>query len=130
MCRILLSWWADRIQYAVRPVRPRCRGRGGRLACPDDTPTEPIGSIPRPQALSTASSAAAGEYPAGELDALFDDAVRDTIRRFEATGSPVVTDGEQRKPSFATYPLSGLTNLAARGVTSRSRTATPASCRG
>jgi hypothetical protein len=30
------------------------------------------------------------------------EAVRDTIVRFEATGSPVVTDGEQRKPSFAT----------------------------
>jgi 5-methyltetrahydropteroyltriglutamate--homocysteine methyltransferase len=44
-------------------------------------------------------------------------ALRDTISRFEATGSPVITDGEQTKPSFATYPLSGLENLAADGVT-------------
>jgi 5-methyltetrahydropteroyltriglutamate--homocysteine methyltransferase len=31
------------------------------------------------------------------LDALYEQAIRDTIERFEATGSPVVTDGEQRK---------------------------------
>ncbi len=43
--------------------------------------------------------------------------MRDTIRRFEETGSPVITDGEQRKPSFATYPLEGLTHLAPGGVT-------------
>ena len=34
----------------------------------------------------------------------------------EETGSPVITDGEQTKPSFATYPLAGLHNLAADGV--------------
>jgi 5-methyltetrahydropteroyltriglutamate--homocysteine methyltransferase len=51
-----------------------------------------------------------------ELDALFDEAVRDTIARFEATGSPVISDGEQRKPSFVTYPLHGLATLAADGA--------------
>jgi 5-methyltetrahydropteroyltriglutamate--homocysteine methyltransferase len=51
-----------------------------------------------------------------ELEALFDDAARDTIERLEATGSPVVTDGEQRKPSFATYPIDGLDTLAPNGV--------------
>jgi 5-methyltetrahydropteroyltriglutamate--homocysteine methyltransferase len=81
-------------------------------------PTEPIGSIPRPQVLLDGmQAAAAGQIPPATLDALFDDAVRDTIRRFEATGSPVVTDGEQRKPSFIGYPLAGLTNLAPGGVT-------------
>jgi 5-methyltetrahydropteroyltriglutamate--homocysteine methyltransferase len=81
-------------------------------------PTEPIGSIPRPQALQAGmQAAAAGTISAGELNALFDDAVRDTLRRFEETGSPVVTDGEQRKPSFATYPVAGLTTLASGGVT-------------
>ena len=50
-----------------------------------------------------------------ELQALYADAVRDTIARFEATGSPVITDGEQRKPSFATYPIDGL-ELAPDGV--------------
>src|SRR6202035_4575223 len=32
------------------------------------------------------------------------------------TGSPVITDGEQTKPSFATYPLDGLFNVAPDGV--------------
>ena len=44
-------------------------------------------------------------------------AVRDTIARFEETGSPVVTDGEQRKPSFVTYPIAGLETLEPDGVT-------------
>ena len=61
-------------------------------------------------------AAAAGEISPQELDALFDDAVHDTLRRFEGTGSPVVTDGEQRKQSFATYSVAGL-NLAGGGVT-------------
>jgi 5-methyltetrahydropteroyltriglutamate--homocysteine methyltransferase len=81
-------------------------------------PTEPIGSIPRPQALLEGMQAAAdGRIGAEALDGLFDDAVRDTLRRFEESGSTVVTDGEQRKPSFATYPIAGLENLAAGGVT-------------
>ena len=42
--------------------------------------------------------------------------MRETIAQFEATGSPVVTDGEQSKPSFATYPLAGLAGLAPDGV--------------
>src|SRR6266508_1766070 len=81
-------------------------------------PTEPIGSIPRPAALIEGMrAAAAGQIWAEKLEALFDDAVRDTIQRFEETGSPVITDGEQRKPSFATYPVHGLANLAPGGVT-------------
>jgi 5-methyltetrahydropteroyltriglutamate--homocysteine methyltransferase len=51
------------------------------------------------------------------MESLFDAAVRDTIRRFEETGSPVVTDGEQRKPSFATYPIHGAENVGPGGVT-------------
>jgi 5-methyltetrahydropteroyltriglutamate--homocysteine methyltransferase len=81
-------------------------------------PTEPIGSIPRPRELIDGMEAfASGAIPGRELDSLFDEAVRDTIERFEATGSPVITDGEQRKPSFATYPLQGLEALAPDGVT-------------
>ena len=50
------------------------------------------------------------------LDALYEDAVRDTIERFEATGSPVVTDGEQRKyHNFWTYCVHGLPNMAPDG---------------
>jgi 5-methyltetrahydropteroyltriglutamate--homocysteine methyltransferase len=81
-------------------------------------PTEPIGSIPRPQSLiDAAQQVAAGLVSCQELEVLEDEAVRDTIRRFEATGSPVITDGEQTKPSFATYPIDGLPNLAPEGVT-------------
>ena len=50
------------------------------------------------------------------LDVAYSEALRDTIDRLEQTGSPVLTDGEQSKPSFATYPLSGLENLAPDGV--------------
>lgn len=43
-------------------------------------------------------------------------AVAETIRHLEELGSPVVTDGEQTKPSFATYPIAGLDNLAPDGA--------------
>jgi 5-methyltetrahydropteroyltriglutamate--homocysteine methyltransferase len=81
-------------------------------------PTEPIGSIPRPTALIEAMGRfAAGEIDEAELGAMQDEAVRETIERFEATGSPVITDGEQTKPSFITYPIAGLEALAPDGVT-------------
>lgn len=81
-------------------------------------PTEPIGSIPRPAALQRAmQKAEAGEISHDQLSAEFDAAVQDTLVRMEATGSPILTDGEQRKPSFATYPIHGLTLLAPGGVT-------------
>jgi 5-methyltetrahydropteroyltriglutamate--homocysteine methyltransferase len=81
-------------------------------------PTEPVGSIPRPPELAEGMRAfASGNLPADRMESLFDAAVRDTIRRFEETGSPVVTDGEQRKPSFATYPIHGAENVGPAGVT-------------
>jgi 5-methyltetrahydropteroyltriglutamate--homocysteine methyltransferase len=50
------------------------------------------------------------------LDPLYDEAIRDTIERFEATGSPVITDGEQRKfHNFWTYCVHGLPNTDADG---------------
>jgi 5-methyltetrahydropteroyltriglutamate--homocysteine methyltransferase len=80
-------------------------------------PTEPIGSIPRPAELLRAIEGhAAGRVSAEALEGAYENAVRDTVQRFEATGSPVITDGEQRKSSFATYPLEGLNTLAADGV--------------
>ncbi|MCW2933293.1 MAG: protein MetE [Actinomycetia bacterium] len=57
-----------------------------------------------------------GETSDAELAAAQDEAVRDTIRRLEQSGSPVVTDGEQSKPSFATYPIAGFEDLAPDGV--------------
>jgi 5-methyltetrahydropteroyltriglutamate--homocysteine methyltransferase len=77
-------------------------------------PTEPIGSIPRPSRLIEALAATDGVDPA--LDPLYDEAIRDTIARFEATGSPVVTDGEQRKyHNFWTYSVQGMPNTAPDG---------------
>jgi 5-methyltetrahydropteroyltriglutamate--homocysteine methyltransferase len=81
-------------------------------------PTEPIGSIPRPGELIEGIQAfQAGSISSQELDELYTSAIADTIGRFEATGSPVITDGEQSKPSFATYPIHQLENLAPDGVT-------------
>jgi len=80
-------------------------------------PTEPIGSIPRPAALiEGVQGFRAGRISQPELNALYDSAVRDTIQRLEATGSPVITDGEQAKHSFATYSIHGLENLSPDGI--------------
>ena len=77
-------------------------------------PTEPIGSLPRPVELIEAVAQRGAEDPA--LDALYDSAIRDTIEQFEATGSPVITDGEQRKyHNFWTYSVHGLANTAPDG---------------
>lgn len=80
-------------------------------------PTEPIGSIPRPpELLEALAGFREGGISREELERRIDEAVADTVRRFEETGSPVVTDGEQAKASFATYPVHGLENLADDGV--------------
>ncbi len=77
-------------------------------------PTEPIGSIPRPHDLIEQIAKGDSEDPS--LDPLYENAIRDTIERFEATGSPIVTDGEQRKyHNFATYSVHGLPNTAPDG---------------
>ena len=78
-------------------------------------PTQPIGSIPRPlELIEAVAKYGDGHHPA--LEALYDQATRDTIRRFEETGSPVVTDGEQRKyHNFWTYCVHGLKNTAPDG---------------
>ena len=78
-------------------------------------PTEPIGSIPRPTKLIMAIEKA-GDFADPSLDPLYDEAIRDTIERFEATGSPIITDGEQRKyHNFWTYCVDGLPNTAPDG---------------
>jgi 5-methyltetrahydropteroyltriglutamate--homocysteine methyltransferase len=79
-------------------------------------PTEPIGSVPRSADLLTAMTQhAAGAISDAELARAQEQALRETIAAMEATGSPVISDGEQTKPSFATYPLVGL-KLAPDGV--------------
>src|SRR5271156_3182835 len=80
-------------------------------------PTEPIGSVPRPPELLAAIEAQKNEAISGEdLAQRFDLAVKDTVRRFLQTGSPVITDGEQSKSSFATYPLEEMDGLSGDGV--------------
>ena len=79
--------------------------------------TEAIGSIPRsPQLIQTMIEVQAGRAGSEVLCAAYVDALKDTVARLEQTGSPVLTDGEQTKPSFATYPLTGLSNLSPHGV--------------
>jgi 5-methyltetrahydropteroyltriglutamate--homocysteine methyltransferase len=77
-------------------------------------PTEPIGSIPRPASLIEAIERKGADDPS--LEPLYEAAIRDTVQRFEATGSPVVTDGEQQKyHNFWTYPVHGLPNTMPEG---------------
>ncbi len=76
-------------------------------------PTEPIGSIPRSKELIDAITSPSGK---NHLEELFNKAVRETVDLFEKTGSPVITDGEQSKASFVTYPLQGLSNLTNKGM--------------
>ncbi len=69
-------------------------------------PTEPVGSIPRPLKLQQAyADYDAKKITKAQLEDQQDAAVADTLERFEATGSPIITDGEQRVSSFATYPI-------------------------
>src|SRR6266567_7012808 len=80
-------------------------------------PTEMIGSIPRPaQLIGAGQDLAAGRISVQAYAELAEAAVRETIAELEATGSPVVTDGEQGKESFATYPIRGLSNIAENGI--------------
>jgi 5-methyltetrahydropteroyltriglutamate--homocysteine methyltransferase len=77
-------------------------------------PTEPIGSIPRPAELIAAMAERGAEDPA--IQPALDAATRDTIERFEATGSPVITDGEQWKfENFWTYSVHALPNTSPAG---------------
>jgi methionine synthase II (cobalamin-independent) len=78
-------------------------------------PTEPVGSLPRPTKLQEAYAAYdAGSISREQLEAEQDEAVNDSIRRGEATGAPIISDGEQRWSSFATYAITD--TLAGTGL--------------
>jgi methionine synthase II (cobalamin-independent) len=78
-------------------------------------PTEPVGSLPRPAKLqATYAAYDAGKIAFADLEAEQDAAAQDSITRFEATGSPIISDGEQRISSFATYPITD--TLAGTGL--------------
>lgn len=60
-------------------------------------PTEPIGSLPRPQYLQDAIAAYdEGEITHEELLQAQERAAADSVRRMEETGAEYITDGEQR----------------------------------
>ena len=78
-------------------------------------PTELVGSLPRPMQLQDAFAAYdEGKISFEQLQAEQDAAAEDSIRRLEAVGEPIVTDGEQRESSFATYPITD--TLAGTGL--------------
>jgi methionine synthase II (cobalamin-independent) len=78
-------------------------------------PTEPVGSLPRPMKLQEAiADYDAGKITKEDLKVEQDAACKDSIERMEATGAPIVSDGEQRASSFATYPLAD--TLAGTGL--------------
>ena len=103
-------------------------------------PTEPVGSLPRPSLAQQAyAQYDAGEITRDQLEAEQDTAVKDSIEHQEQTGTPIISDGEQRWSSFATYAITDTLagrladHLAGDGgqQTSRSSpTATIASCPG
>lgn len=81
-----------------------------------EIPTEPIGSIPRSRKLIEAMATVNPLDPM--LDSFYESEIKDTIARFEATGSPVITDGEQKKyHNFWTYCVQGLANTTPDGFT-------------
>ena len=77
--------------------------------------TELVGSLPRPERLQDAYEAYdKGDITWADLQAEQDKAAEDSIHRLEATGEPIVTDGEQRESSFATYSITD--TLAGTGL--------------
>ncbi|HEY3894914.1 MAG TPA: 5-methyltetrahydropteroyltriglutamate--homocysteine methyltransferase, partial [Pseudonocardiaceae bacterium] len=51
-----------------------------------------------------------GKIDLAALEAEQEIAVKDSIERSEATGAPIISDGEQRWSSFATYPITDTLN--------------------
>lgn len=78
-------------------------------------PTEPVGSLPRPSKLQEAYAGYdAGTVTKEQLQALQEESAKDSIERAEQTGAPIISDGEQRWSSFATYPITD--TLAGTGL--------------
>jgi methionine synthase II (cobalamin-independent) len=78
-------------------------------------PTEPVGSLPRPSTLQAAYAAYdAGTIEKADLEKEQEAAVKDSIEHLEKTGAPIISDGEQRWSSFATYPITD--TLAGTGL--------------
>jgi methionine synthase II (cobalamin-independent) len=78
-------------------------------------PTEPVGSLPRPDKLQAAyAQYDAGDISKEQLEVEQEAAAKDSIARGEDAGEPIVSDGEQWWSSFATYPVTD--TLAGTGL--------------
>lgn len=105
---------------AKEKVDEKTGGEGNTMADYDPRtatgiPTEPVGSLPRPSKLQQAyADYDEGKIGKEQLEAEQEAAVRDTIERYETTGAPIISDGEQWWSSFATYPITD--TLAGTGL--------------
>ncbi|KAF8591335.1 UROD/MetE-like protein [Ramaria rubella] len=78
-------------------------------------PIEVVGSLPRSNKLQSAfADYDAGKILFAQLQETQNEACQDSIQRMEQAGQPVVSDGEQRASSFATYPITH--SLAGTGL--------------
>src|ERR1700722_19837185 len=108
---MLSAWLATRASAPSGGPRHPPPRRGQSMPIP----TELVGSLPRPMKLQEAyADYDEGKISFDQLQALQDDAAEDSIHRLEATGEPIVTDGEQRESSFATYNITD--TLAGTGL--------------
>lgn len=74
-------------------------------------PTEVVGSLPRPDVLQQAyANYDAGKISKEDFEKEQDKAVEDSLNRMAKTGEVLITDGEQRASSFATYPITDTLN--------------------
>src|SRR6267378_1898497 len=109
--------WESNTTFCCSHTRSQlCFVQGGKYgqACGSQDTHRANWQYPKP--IDLIERIAKGDSEDPNLAPLYEDAVRDTIERFEATGSPVVTDGEQRKyHNFCTYCVHGLPNTAPDG---------------
>ena len=76
--------------------------------------TTHVGSLPRVQRVVDLLAKKEGgeDYDRAEFDAVMTDAVHDVVARQRACGVDFVSDGEQSKPSYATYIKDRLTGFS------------------
>ena len=76
--------------------------------------TTHVGSMPREQAVVDLLAKKEGreDYDTAEFDRVMANAVRDIVARQRACGVDIVSDGEQSKPSYATYIKDRLTGFS------------------
>ena len=83
--------------------------------------TTHVGSLPRAQAVVDllAKKECGADYDRTEFDVTMAGAVRDVVARQRTSGIDVVSDGEQSKPSYATYIKDRLTGFSGHGKSLR-----------